>query len=138
MYTTNYGFGIEIKAGFDDTVQRTIQALQEEGFGILCDIDIRETLKKKLNVSFRQYRILGACNPLLAHQALTKEDDLGLLLPCNVVVYELGEQRSRIVAIDPVKTLGIVGNDSLEPIAKEVKSRLQSVMEAIEKIKVSV
>jgi uncharacterized protein (DUF302 family) len=134
MYKTEYGFGTEIKASFTDAVQRTIEALQGQGFGVLSDIDVKETLKKKLDVDFRRYRILGACNPALAHQALTEENDLGLLLPCNVVVYELDEHDTRVVAVDPVKNLSIVGNDALAPIAQDVKRRLITVIESLSSV----
>ena len=134
MYNTEYGFGIEIEGDFDDVVQRTIEALSKEGFGILSDIDVKATLKKKLDIDFRQYRILGACNPPYAHQALETEIELGLLLPCNVIVYETAERKCRVVAVDPVKNLGIVGNKDLAPVAETIKQKMITVLEALESV----
>ncbi len=134
MKTFNYGSAVELETEFDQAVEKTIAALQEQGFGVLSDIDVRDTLKKKLDIDFRQYRILGACNPKLAFQALSEEENLGLLLPCNVIVYELNNHRVRVVAVDPVRNLGIVGNDALTPVAREVKLRLISVLESIEAV----
>jgi len=134
MYNTEYGYGIEIEGGFDNIVKRTVEALSEEGFGILSDIDVKATLKKKLDVDFRQYRILGACNPPFAHEALTAEIELGLLLPCNVIVYEVDEQKCAVVVVDPVKNLSIVGNDDLTPIAKKIQHKLISALELLESV----
>lgn len=122
-----YGFGLKVNLPYAQAVERTKAALKEQGFGVLTEVDIKQTMKEKRGVDFRPYVILGACNPLLAEQALATELDLGLLLPCNVVVYET-EGGSVIQAMDPVPVLGLVGNPRLEPIAREVKARLQAAL----------
>ncbi len=117
---------------FEQAITRTREALSAEGFGILSEIDVRATLQKKLQVEFRPYTILGACNPPLAHRALTAERDIGVLLPCNVVVYEGDDPgQSVISAVDPEVSLGRVGNSELEPLAREVKQRLGRVLDAV-------
>jgi len=117
---------------FEQAIARTREALSAEGFGILSEIDVRATLQKKLQVAFRPYTILGACNPPLAHKALTAERDIGVLLPCNVVVYEADDPgESVIAAVDPEVSLGRVGNKELAPLAKEVKERLGRVLDAV-------
>lgn len=113
-----------------EAVERTKAALKEQGFGVLTEIDVRQTLKEKRGVDFRPYVILGACNPPFAEQALTLELDLGLLLPCNVVVYE-DVGGSVVEAMDPEPVLGLVGNPALAPIAGEVKRRLQAAIEQV-------
>ncbi|HEU5425196.1 MAG TPA: DUF302 domain-containing protein [Nitrolancea sp.] len=123
-HQTSYGFGEQVSLPYAEAVEQVKAALKQEGFGVLCEIDVRRTLKEKLGVDTRPYVILGACNPPLAHQALSVEPDLGLLLPCNVVVYET-EGGSIVEAMDPVPVLGLVGNDGLEEIAQEVRRRLQ-------------
>lgn len=122
-----YGFGLKVNLPYAQAVERTKAALKEQGFGVLTEVDIKQTMKEKRGVDFRPYVILGACNPLLAEQALATELDLGLLLPCNVVVYET-EGGSVVQAMDPVPVLGLVGNPRLEPIAREVKARLQAAL----------
>lgn len=127
-----YGFKKVLNAPVDDAEARVRAALSGEGFGVLTEIDIRSAFKEKLDVDFRPYRILGACNPSLAHQALTEEEDIGLLLPCNVVVYEGAEPGTSVVSIlDPVQQLGVAGRDDLGPMAAEVQSRLRRVLEAV-------
>ncbi len=129
---TKYGISRELRQPYDDALARTREALSSEGFGILTEIDVRETLKRKLDVDFRPYIILGVCNPPLAHQALSAELDIGLLLPCNVVVYEGNEPNTSVVAaIDPVEQLKITGNADIEPLATEVRARLERALEAI-------
>jgi len=129
---TKYGIRRTVELTYDDAVARTRDALSNEGFGILTEIDVRETLKRKLDVDFRPYIILGACNPPLAHQALSAEADIGLLLPCNVVVYEATEPNMSVVAaIDPVEQLKLTGNAAIEPIATEVRARLERALDAI-------
>jgi uncharacterized protein (DUF302 family) len=119
---------------FEQALAKTREALSVEGFGILSEIDVRATLQKKLQVEFRPYTILGACNPPLAHKALTAERDIGVLLPCNVVVYEDDDPgESVIAAVDPEVSLGRVGNKELAPLAKEVKQRLGRVLDAVER-----
>jgi uncharacterized protein (DUF302 family) len=130
--TTRYGIGTTVALGYDDAVARTKEALAEEGFGILSEIDVAGTLKKKLDVDFRPYVILGACNPPLAHRALTAERDIGLLLPCNVIVYaDDVEGRSVVAAMDPVEALSLTGNEAIAPLADEVRQRLVRALEAI-------
>jgi uncharacterized protein (DUF302 family) len=107
------------------------EALKQEGFGILTQIDVKETLKKKLNVDFPKYVILGACNPHLAHKALSAETEIGLLLPCNVIVYERKDGSTVVAAQDPDAALGIVGNPGLAPIAKDARERLVRVIESL-------
>lgn len=130
--TTPYGIGTTVDLPYDRAVARTRDELGKEGFGVLTEIDVRATLKNKLDVEFRPYVILGACNPLLAHRALSAERDIGLLLPCNVVVYQADDSRkSVVVAMDPVTALRLTGNADIGPIAEEVKGRLQRVLEAV-------
>lgn len=126
-----YGIRTTVKTSYEDTIPRVTEALKQEGFGILTQIDVKDTLKKKLNVEFPKYVILGACNPPLAHQALSSETEIGLLLPCNVIVYEGKDGRTVVAAQDPDAALGIVGNPALAPIAKEARERLARVIEAL-------
>ncbi|CAN5806463.1 DUF302 domain-containing protein [soil metagenome] len=130
--TTPYGTGTTVDLPYDRAVARTREELGKEGFGVLTEIDVRATFKTKLDIEFRPYVILGACNPLLAHRALSAERDIGLLLPCNVVVYQADEARKSVVAaMDPVAALRLTGNAAIGPIAEEVKGRLQRVLEAV-------
>lgn len=131
MDQTAYGFGQTVSLPYEEAVERTKEALKAEGFGILSEIDVRKTMKEKLNADFRPYVILGACNPPLAHKALEAEPDIGLLLPCNVVVREEANGQSRVMAMDPEAALGIVHSAALEEIAGEAKSRLQRAMAAV-------
>ncbi len=127
---TGYGFGVKLKLPYDEAIERTKAALKEQGFGVLTEIDVRKTMKEKLDVDFRRYIILGACNPPLAHQAFTAEIDIGLLLPCNVVVYEV-EGGSIVAAMDPGAALGLVKNPALDRIAEEVDARLRMALESL-------
>ena len=130
--TSPYGIGTTVNLPYEAAVERTREALAAEGFGILTEIDVRETMKKKLDVDFRPYVILGACNPPLAHKALTAERDIGLLLPCNVVVYAADEPGQCVVAaMDPVQALALTGNDEIGPLAAEVRARLERVLAAV-------
>jgi uncharacterized protein (DUF302 family) len=129
--TTKYGFGASVDMPYDAAVERTRAALADEGFGVLTEIDVRATLKKKLDVDFRPYIILGACNPPLAHQALTAEPEIGLLLPCNVIVYEESEGRSVVSVMDPEAALGLTGNDAIKPLASDVRARLERMLQAV-------
>ena len=132
MQTSRYGIGTTVNLPYETAVERTREALAKEGFGILTEIDVRATLKKKLDVETRPYVILGACNPAFAHQALTAERDIGLLLPCNVIVYAADEpDRSVVAAMDPVEALALTGNDEVRPIAEEVKARLSRALESL-------
>ncbi len=121
----------EVDGNFDDVVSRVVEALKSEGFGVLTEIDVAATLKAKIGVDFRKYRILGACNPGLAHKALSAESDIGVMLPCNVVVQEHSPDRIEIAAIDPVATMARVGNPALEAIAGEVRQKLERVVAAV-------
>jgi uncharacterized protein (DUF302 family) len=126
----NYGYRTRLDMPFEEAVERTTAALKEEGFGVLTEIDVKATLKKKLDADFRKYVILGACNPPLAHRALQAELDIGLLLPCNVIVYE--ENDGSVVSIvDPLSMLGVVEKPQLEPVAREAQTRLRRVIEAL-------
>ncbi len=129
---TSYFSKRTIALPFEQAIARTKEALSSEGFGILSEIDVRATLQKKLQVDFRPYTILGACNPPLAHKALTAEPNIGVLLPCNVVVYEGSNANESVVsAVDPEVSLGRVGNSALEPLAKEVAGHLRRALDAI-------
>ena len=130
--TSRYGLGLTVALDFQRAVESVKQALAAEGFGILCEIDVAATMKKKLDVDFRPSIILGACNPPLAHRALTAERDIGLLLPCNVIVYADDiPGRSVIAALDPVVALSVTGNTDLQPVAMDVKARLLRALEAV-------
>lgn len=129
---TSYGFGKSVSMPYDETVAATREALAAEGFGVLTEIDVRETLKKKLDVDFRPYVILGACNPPLAHKALSNELDIGLLLPCNVVVYAGDQEGTSVVQVmDPEAAMALTGNAEIIPLARDVKTRLQRVLARI-------
>lgn len=125
--TTTYGFGTTLAVPYDEAIPRVKEALKAEGFGILTEIDVRRTMREKLGAEMEPYIILGACNPSLAHRALEHEPDIGLLLPCNVVVRAEG-QGSRVEVADPQVMLSIVGNDELNAVAEEAKQRLQRVV----------
>lgn len=131
--TTRYGIATTVDLEYPRAVERTKEELAKEGFGVLSEIDISATLKKKLDADFRPYVILGACNPPLALRALTAERDLGLLLPCNVVVYAADEPgRSVVAAMDPQAALELTGNPEVTEVAREVKARLQRVLAGVE------
>jgi uncharacterized protein (DUF302 family) len=127
-----YGFTADVAVPYESAVQLTREALAASGFGVLTEIDVKATLKKKLDVDFRPYVILGACNPPLAHRALQNELPIGLLLPCNVVVYAGDAPETSVVAVlDPVVQLGVTGRDDLEPLAMEVRDLLQQALERV-------
>jgi len=128
--SVGYGYGRTLELPFESALQQARECLKSEGFGVLCEIDIKEKLKEKLGVDFAKYVILGACNPPLAYSALQQEMNLGLLLPCNVVVYEKGG-KSFVAAIDAARMLSVAGNPELEGIARQVNERLQRVVEKI-------
>jgi uncharacterized protein (DUF302 family) len=128
MLATGYTLSRTTLLPFDEAVERVRAELEAEGFGVLCEIDVQATLREKLGVDGEPYLILGACNPPLAHQALEAEPELGVLLPCNVIVFER-KGETRISAIDPERMLSIVGNNQLAPIAAGVKERLRAVVE---------
>ena len=128
----SYGFKTTVNAPVDEAEARVREALKGEGFGVLTEIDIKSAFKEKLDVDFKRYRILGACSPPLAHQALSEEDDIGLLLPCNVVVYEGEEEGTSVVAaLDPVLQLGVSGREDLGDLANDVQARLKRVIDAV-------
>jgi len=117
-----------LEGTFDQVVEKVTNALKEEGFGVLSDIDVSATLKKKLDVDFRKYRILGACNPPNAHKALTAEPYIGLMLPCNVVVQEIDDGKVDVSAVNPVASMTAVGNSELERVASNIKEKLERVI----------
>lgn len=125
-----YGFAVTTPLSYARAVEVVVGALKAEGFGVLTEIDVRDTLRKKLDVDFQQYIILGACNPQLAHMGLEVEHDLGLLLPCNVVVHEHAGG-SRVAFLDPGALMGVAGNQALSPVADEARARLQRVAVAV-------
>ena len=126
-----FGFGKPVAGKFDAAIESVTSALGEEGFGILSDIDVAGTLKKKLDKDMPPYRILGACNPALAHQAVTAVPEIGLLLPCNVLVREDGDGVVHVSFMDPAAVLGLVDNDDILPLAAQVREKLNRVMAAI-------
>ena len=129
--TINYGFGKVITMDFEHAVNATIEALNTEGFGVLTDIDVQATLKKKLGKDMPPYRILGACNPPLAHQALTADPSIGLLLPCNVVVRQDDNGTVHVEFMNPQAVLDLVDNPDVHTLASEVRERLDKVLEAL-------
>lgn len=124
----SYYFAKVLTVGFDEAVRRATDALKGEGFGVITEIDVKDTLKKKINVEFRNYRILGACNPTLAHEALQVEDKVGTMLPCNVVVQDLGGGRTEVAAIDPVASMEAIDNPRLKQAALRVQQKLKRVI----------
>ncbi len=127
----SYYFAKTISASLDEAIERTTAALAAEGFGVLTQIDIAATLKAKIGVDFRPYRILGACNPSFAHKALTAEDKIGTMLPCNVIVQEIGPGRVEVAAVDPVASMQAITNPSLAETALDVQAKLKAAVEAI-------
>ena len=128
---TRYAIARSVPLPYEQAVERTREALQKEGFGILTEIDVRATLKKKLDVDFRRYVILGACNPPLAYRGFQAELDIGLLLPCNVIVYEADATHSRVAILDPLVQLAITGRTDIEPVAREARDKLERALAAI-------
>lgn len=130
----HYGFGTTLDMGVDEAVEKVTAALKEEGFGVLTTIDVKQTMKQKLDVDFEPYYILGACNPRLAHRALGTVHDVGLLLPCNVIVHAEGThgEQTRVDIADPIAMLGIVQNEELENVAQEARSRLMNALQRLE------
>jgi uncharacterized protein (DUF302 family) len=126
-----YGFDVALRGEFDQVVQRVTDELKKEGFGVLTDIDVKATMKAKLNIDQRPYRILGACNPPLAHQAISAEPDIGLLLPCNVVVREEEDKSVRVSFMDPVAVLTLVNNPEITKVGLDVRSRLERVRDRL-------
>lgn len=129
---TAVGTTVRLNTDYESALARVIEALKVEGFGVLTEIDVKETLKKKLGVDFRPYKILGACNPPLAHRALTVAPEVGLLLPCNVTVSQVEDGVTEVSLVDPLAMLGVVANPELEPVAKEARARLERVAAALQ------
>ena len=126
-----YYLGKTLPIAFEEAITRTVEALKKEGFGIITDIDIKETLKKKINVDYPSYRILGACNPALAHEALKIENKVGTMLPCNVVVRDAGNGQTEVAAIDPVASMQAINNPELNRAAGQVRAKLEKVIEQL-------
>jgi uncharacterized protein (DUF302 family) len=128
MTAMSYYFSKTLDTGFDEAVQRTTAALKDAGFGIITEIDVKDTFEKKLGIDFRNYRILGACNPAMAREALEIEDKVGTMLPCNVIVQDLGGGRVEVAAIDPVASMAAIENDALRGPAGKVRAMLENVV----------
>ena len=126
-----YYFSTQLEGEFDQAIERVTEALKTEGFGVLTEIDVQATLKAKLDIDRRPYRILGACNPTFAHKAIEAEPHIGLLLPCNVVVQEEPDKSISVSFMDPAAVLDLVGRDEIADVAKEVRARLQRVCESL-------
>lgn len=127
----SYYISKKVNYNFDEAIEKVTAELKEEGFGVLTEIDVKETLKKKLDVDFKNYRILGACNPNFAYQALQHEDKIGTMLPCNVIVEEQENGKVEISAVDPMASMQAVKNDRLADIAREVRGRLKKVIDTV-------
>ncbi len=130
--TSRLGLTVRLNKNFDEAQAQVTAALKAEGFGVLTEIDVKETLKKKLDVDFRPYEILGACNPPLAYRALSTAPEVGLLLPCNVTVSYVEENMTDVSIIDPLSMLGFVQHPDLEPVAEEARARLDRVAQALQ------
>ena len=124
-------FAKTVALPFDEAVDRVKAELKKDGFGVLTEIDVKKILNEKLGVDFRKYQILGACNPLFAHEALLAEDKIGTMLPCNVIVQEHADGRVEVAAIDPVASMQAVGNPALEPVGAEVRAKLKHVIDCL-------
>jgi uncharacterized protein (DUF302 family) len=131
MADASYGIVRHVAIGYDEAVALAKDALKEQGFGVLTEIDVKKTMKEKLDVDFKPYIILGACNPKLAHQALVAEPDIGLMLPCNVIVYEDGPGASTVSAISPMAALGVVDNAALSEVADQAQAKLEAAMQTV-------
>lgn len=124
----SYSFSKTVDYSFDEAISKATEELKKEGFGILTEIDVKETLKKKLDVDFRKYKILGACNPSFAYKALQQEGEIGTMLPCNVIIQETKNRQVKVSAIDPVASMMAVNNEGLENVAREVREKLKKVI----------
>ncbi|MFQ5866629.1 MAG: DUF302 domain-containing protein [bacterium] len=126
-----YYFSKTLNVDFGEAIVRVTEELKKEGFGILTEIDVKETLKKKLNVDFKKYKILGACNPPLAYKSLQAEDKIGLMLPCNVLVQEISDGKTEVAAIDPVASMQAIENPKLREVAEQVRAKLKKVIDSL-------
>jgi uncharacterized protein (DUF302 family) len=126
-----YYFEKTVKFPFEDAVERVTEELKKEGFGVLTEIDVADTMKKKLDVDFRKYKILGACNPSFAYKALQAEDKIGAMLPCNVIVQYISDTQTEIAAIDPVASMQAIQNEQVSEIADEIRSKLEKVIQSL-------
>jgi uncharacterized protein (DUF302 family) len=131
---TSYGISIALKMDYDQVVDQTVAALKEQGFGVLTEIDVQATLKKKLGIDFRRYVILGACNPPLAHRALSLEQQVGLLLPCNVIVFENDDGTSTVSALNPMAAMTVAGNPALVEVAEAATAKLTAAMDGLRQL----
>ena len=127
----NYYFSKIVDYNFDDAIDKVTEELKKEGFGVLTEIDVKATFKKKLDIDFRKYRILGACNPNFAHQAISAESKIGTMLPCNVIVQELENGKVEVSAVNPVASMMAIKNDALGPVAEQVRDNLKKVMDTL-------
>ena len=128
---SQYFFSKTVDSSFGEVIERVTEELKKEGFGVLTEIDVQTTMKNKLDVNFRPYKILGACNPNFAYQALQAEKNIGLMLPCNVIVQDAGDGKTEVAAIDPLVAMSRVDNPALEPIAEQVRAKLRRVIECV-------
>lgn len=124
----NYTYSTTLKGDFEEIIERVTEELKTEGFGVLTQIDVTKTLKEKIDVDFKKYRILGACNPHFAHKAISEEEKIGVMLPCNVIVVEAGEGEFEVSAVSPMASMQAVGNENLGPIAAEIEEKLKAVI----------
>jgi len=128
MEQTNYGFSKVVNLGYEEAIEKVTEELKKEGFGVLTEIDVKETLKKKLDVEFKPYKILGACNPPFAYKSLQAEEQIGLMLPCNVIVYVNDSSETVVAAINPIASMQAVKNDKLGEVAEAIQSKLKKVI----------
>ena len=129
--TKEYAFSTVLNTSYEEAVSKVTEALKEEGFGVLTEIDVKATLKKKLNVDFRNYRILGACNPQYAYQAILKEDKVGTMLPCNVIVQEHAQGKVEVAAINPIASMLAINNPELRGVAEQIQDKLKKVIDTL-------
>jgi len=131
MEQTNYGFSKKVNLGYDEAIEKVTDELKKEGFGVLTEIDVKATLKKKLDVDFKPYKILGACNPPFAYKALQSEEQIGLMLPCNVIVYVNDNNETIVAVIDPIASMQAVKNDTLGEVAETIQGKLKKVINSL-------
>ena len=131
MEQTNYGFSKKVNLGYDEAIEKVTDELKKEGFGVLTEIDVKATLKKKLDVDFKPYKILGACNPPFAYKALQSEEQIGLMLPCNVIVYVNDNNETIVAVIDPIASMQAVKNVELGEVAETIQGKLKKVINSL-------